>query len=258
MSQSAAAAASNAANGSTTALPLGPYDSSFSFSYPPAHMTFPINPTPIHPHTEIPSIIQDDVGIPSSSHYDGIAVPSSVPQPHYLPQNDFHHAQSSSMAHTLPEAQSSNPRPLQPPDPNFSFDYGLLDSTMLGLSSTFDLSATLAVPTPPAPYNPPTPSTPTSGAFEKLRQISMRPDQAPFLEDAAERSSSSVNLIQTPEYSSGLMNYPEDSNSSLSRFTDLPAHSPQNALSGGWFEADDVPTVVRDHLYVLRLRIDRS
>jgi len=225
------------------------YDPDFSFMYPPTEPAVPIVPAPIQ---SVGMGADEPAKTPASNTNGGSTDPSHYLHADHLHIPNVHTTPSPTPAAQLYDAQSSNPRPLQAPDPNFDFDFGLLDSSMMDLGSAFDLSASLFQSSPHDMFSFPavTPSPRSAGSYDQLRDINALPQQGaqssesiPHL--ATNGQSQHVSDFNVPDFlnaASGAM-----ISSGLGGYVDA-APKPQNALSGGWFEADDVPSMVRDHL----------
>ncbi|ORX34450.1 hypothetical protein BD324DRAFT_635980 [Kockovaella imperatae] len=124
-------------------------------------------------------------------------------------------------------AQSTNPHPLQQPDPNFDFDFGLLDSTMMDLAGSFlptDLNSghsDLFDTSVPAAIN--------SGGF-----------RSPGASGPTDQGGSLFNGPQVILKSDSGWSRQSEPQPSL--------NFGNGTLSGGWFDPTDLPPPVRDHL----------
>ena len=154
-------------------------------------------PTPAaEPSVNMNDVTMSTFGVPDISQYD----------------------QNSQSAFLTPFTyQSSNPRPLQTPDPNFTFEFDLLDPSMMDLSSTFDMSAPFAhpasVPAAPAHSGTYLDQTPPSVDFQVGNSHQIM---------ATDCIQPQPEAYETPPEVKGVI--------------------------GGWFDPDDVPPPVRDHL----------
>ena len=136
---------------------------------------------------------------------------------------------SSSTSAQVP--QSTNPRGLQAPDPNFSFDFAMLDNTMMDLSASIGTSAPFAqnsissfdtIPTHDAGFSGISELTPT----DSERSTSLDPSTQIF--SLTRKSDNFCSIGQMPS---------------------RPVQDSGNSqISDGWFSPDDVPPPVRDHL----------
>ena len=233
---------------------LDSYDQSFNFSFPPTQLTFPAGPTFTGP-PEVSASNQNARNDPRSHHDTNYsAVPSTIPsvQPLYIQPQELYTTPISSATFTqhVHDVRSTNPRPLQQPDPNFSFDFDLLDPTMMDLSSTMNMATpfnqSMSPSTPPTGV---TPSTPSQGFGAKLRKMTMRLDHQTFLKDTDGAALADAEGQNADDYSRLQSNDSFDpGNLTFERITDMPTQSQQTVLTGGWFDADDVPPIVRDHL----------
>lgn len=202
------------------------------------------------------------------------------PSDHQNQDNLFNSASGSlpslpppSTSHPPPYPQSTNPRPLQPPNEAFNYDFGLLDTTMVDLATT--LSGTAAFdnlfgPTPPAPTPMSSdhvstqqgPSVPVRGFHSSLNSNVSSSSTTPSYGDGERRRSASTSAPTTgftPEIGSDVMMEISSYGmfTSEAHTTSAPAHSRMYAadgeaedrgLLGGWFDPDDIPPSVRDHL----------
>lgn len=181
--------------------------------------------------------------------------------------------ESSTYPAPSPYAQSSNPRPLQPPDPNFNFDFGLLDPTMVDLSTELDLSASFTTFSNEAELRPaedplvPSPGLSSGSATlssvsltHTTRQVARREliekrvlgdEIAAFRSRAALSDHSAPNTAASGGIETRTDEEWQDSieQDISSRVLGIPAIGlGNNGLTGGWFDPDDVPPGVRDHL----------
>lgn len=186
---------------------------------------------------------------------------------------------SSSTQQQIPYSQGYNPRPLGPANPNFPFDFGLLDTPMMDLSSAFGSSTGLSQPgtststleqvssfsfadIPSDPFG----SMPTSDPSDLLES---QPSSGPVLSEprsTALLNDRSCSFHRSPDdrialrmegtmrawdkdafafAKVDLVNTPDPLDSAMPPFR---APNEDRHVSAGWFDPDDVPPSVRDHL----------
>lgn len=176
----------------------------------------------------------------------------------------------------MPYHQTPNPRPLQPPDPNFAYDFDLLDTTMMDLSSSFDMSSGIqdvlgalstpftqappnhhAEPSHANPFASPGPSSfdPSAGNGTTLAQAPISTD----ILEVPQANLSNGYSSAAPPVKYGMQPWHQETLQLgeariIPESEAGPSVSPPDEghnLSGGWFDPDDVPPTVRDHLQVL-------
>ena len=133
------------------------------------------------------------------AYLDATSGPSVPSAPTAISASAYSYHAEPSLSATIPlsQARSTNPRPLQPPDPAFEFDFGSLDSNIMDVSNAMTFTPSLN---------------------------SMRAD-----------------LVVEPPVPSAL---------NLQMASILDVKSSAGDIVGGWFDPNDVPPAVRDHLYV--------
>jgi len=176
-----------------------------------------------------------------------------------------------------PYAQSSNPRPLQQPDPDFNFDFGLLDPTMVDLTTDLDLSASFTAFDDEAGMAkdssvPSTDPSPDSNAMSGIamthatrrgarRELIANEIAHGLLGDhfathPVRTATSNHSKPDAPASTGHETRTDEEWQDGIeqdinSRVLGIPAIGlGSSGLTGGWFDPDDVPPGVRDHLYV--------
>jgi len=221
---------------------LAPFDPTFSFVFPS---------TLADPSAELPSVCSDpDLSMSGIEHpdtgtlsnFDSILLSGFEDQSQDLQPQPNDVLATSSLSSAMqptgpPGIQSVNPRPLQSPDPNFTYDFGLLDPTMLDLSCMFDMSifGQEVSSSSPARLNT-IPSTSAVSERPKVwDQYTLRPDLE--LYDAGHS--------EEPESSP-----PEAGSSVFSSLVELSTSNFATTITGGWPDADDFSSTFRDHLYV--------
>jgi hypothetical protein len=155
---------------------------------------------------------------------------------------------SSTFSPHVHDIRSTNPRPLQAPDPNFVFDFDLLDPSMMELSSTMSMTTPFSHSiSPPDSAGIRTPF-PNFGA--KLYKMTMRRDHSILFVPDMGAAPANRKANGNDSTSSQLDEFFDLNGKTFDRISDKPMGDPQTILTGGWFDADDVPPLVRDHLYV--------
>jgi hypothetical protein len=166
----------------------------------------------------------------------------------YLPPTNSQLISGPSTTHPPIASQSSNPRPLQAPDETFAFDYGLLDRIMMNLSSDLNTSATFDQSEPSTTY------VPVESITAEPQDSRTVVDQTTPLQDFSRQSPSSISRIlhgqDKPFHAPSVFSLTD---LGFSRVIDASADAGNDALVGGWYDADDVPTAVRNHLQVSML-----
>jgi hypothetical protein len=172
-----------------------------------------------------------------------------------------HHFAHQTQSHQAYPYQSSNPRPTQAPDPNFQFDFSLLDPSMMDLASAFNIFNNNTGPAMPQPCA--NPITGTESAFSPLSgRASSMSDMLDYDQEIVDELAQENPFIRlrpklAAQYRSGTPSHTGNITTIALHGDSQHGPSPRSdfnsGLVGGWFDPDDVPSSVRDHLWVTTL-----